>query len=177
MARNEPSAGSGLSDGSAFHVLDKHRPEMLDTATIAAQRVFQRAMHTVSTPSAGMDQERKHSRNPLADESRFRLIVDKTPALIYSACPDGYIDFFNQHCLKFLGLALEEIAGSGRTKLLHPDDIRSTGDRRTRCSTRPGGLGMGPAIAWRSAIWSQRAWQRPRSHVIVDRRSTRERPG
>ena len=28
-------------------------------------------------------------------ETQLRLIVDTTPALIYSARPDGYIDFFN----------------------------------------------------------------------------------
>jgi PAS domain S-box-containing protein len=95
---------------------------MLDTATIAAQHVFQRAIQTVSTPSAGMDQERKHSGHPLADESRLRLIVDKTPALIYSARPDGYIDFFNQQCLEYLALPFEKISGWKWMKLLHPDD-------------------------------------------------------
>lgn len=44
-------------------------------------------------------------------ESRLRLIVNKTPALIYSARPDGYIDFFNQHCREFVGLSVEEISG------------------------------------------------------------------
>jgi PAS domain S-box-containing protein len=74
-----------------------------------------------------MRQERKNSANALADdidtESRLRLIVDTTPALIYSARPDGYIDFFNQQCLEFLGLPFEEISGWGWTKTVHPDDI------------------------------------------------------
>ena len=54
-----------------------------------------------------MRQEPKNSGNALEDgietESRLQLIVDTTPALIYSARPDGYIDFFNQHCLEFGG--------------------------------------------------------------------------
>ena len=65
--------------------------------------------------------------NALADdidtESGLRLIVNTTPALIYSARPDGYIDFFNQHCLEFLGLPFEEISGWGWTQTIHPDDI------------------------------------------------------
>jgi PAS domain S-box-containing protein len=55
-------------------------------------------------------------------ETQLRLIVDTTPALIYSARPDGYVDFFNQQCLEFLGLPFEEIAGWRWTKLVHPDD-------------------------------------------------------
>ena len=58
----------------------------------------------------------------MGTETQLRLIVDTTPALIYSARPDGYIDFFNQQCLEFLGLPFEEISGWGWTKLLHPDD-------------------------------------------------------
>jgi PAS domain S-box-containing protein len=74
-----------------------------------------------------MRQEHKNFGKALDDEidteSRLRLIIDTTPALIYSARPDGYIDFFNQRCLEFLGLPLEEISGWGWTKTIHPDDI------------------------------------------------------
>jgi PAS domain-containing protein len=70
--------------------------------------------------SGCMRQEPKNSGNALDDtidsESRLRLIVNKTPALIYSARPDGYIDFFNQQCLEFLGLPfdmLNALSGSG----------------------------------------------------------------
>ena len=56
-------------------------------------------------------------------ETQLRLIIDTTPALIYTARPDGHIDFFNQRCLEFLGLPLEEISGWGWTKTIHPDDI------------------------------------------------------
>ncbi len=76
-----------------------------------------------------MRQEPKNSGNALEDgietESRLQLIVDTTPALIYSARPDGYIDFFNQHCLEFVGVSFEEMSGWGWTKTIHPDDIES----------------------------------------------------
>ena len=76
-----------------------------------------------------MRQERKNSANALADdidtESRLRLIINTAPALIYSARPDGYIDFFNQQCLEFLGLPFEEISGWGWTKAIHADDIEA----------------------------------------------------
>src|SRR5687767_1469046 len=74
-----------------------------------------------------MRQERKNSNKALDDgietESRLRLIVNRTPAFIYSARPDGYIDFLNQQCLEFVGLSFEEMSGWGWTKTIHPDDI------------------------------------------------------
>src|SRR5262245_60827127 len=74
-----------------------------------------------------MRQQDKNFTNPMQvgtdSESLLRLIVNKTPALIYSARSDGYIDFFKQQCVEFLGLPLEEISGWGWTKTIHPDDI------------------------------------------------------
>ena len=74
-----------------------------------------------------MHQDPKNSDKFLDDridvESRLRLIIDTTPALIYTARPDGYIDFFNQQSLEFLGLPFEEVSGWGWTKTIHPDDI------------------------------------------------------
>ena len=56
---------------------------------------------------------------------RLRIIIDTMPALIYSARPDGYIDFFNQQCLEFLGLPFEEISGRAWNKTIHADDIEA----------------------------------------------------
>jgi PAS domain-containing protein len=62
-----------------------------------------------------MRQERKNSDKALDDgiepESRLRHIVNRTPAVICSARPDGYIDFLNQQCLEFGGLSFEEMSG------------------------------------------------------------------
>jgi PAS domain S-box-containing protein len=74
-----------------------------------------------------MRQEHKNFGKALDDEidteRRLRLIIDTTPALIYSARPNGYIDFFNQQCLEFLGLPFEEISGWEWTKTIHADDV------------------------------------------------------
>ena len=56
-------------------------------------------------------------------EDRLRLVVDTTPALLYSARPDGGLDFFNKRWLDYLGLPLEEILGWGWTAAIHPEDV------------------------------------------------------
>ena len=56
-------------------------------------------------------------------EDHFRLLVDATPAMIYTARPDGHIDFLNQGWLNFLGLPLEDVCGWRWTSAFHPDDI------------------------------------------------------
>ncbi len=56
-------------------------------------------------------------------EDRLRLVVDTTPALIHTARPDGYVDYFNQRWLEYLGLALEDVCGWRWTNLIHPEDV------------------------------------------------------
>ena len=56
-------------------------------------------------------------------ENRLQLIIDSTPALIHTALPDGYIDFFNQTWLRYLGVPLEKMQGWNWTSVIHPDDL------------------------------------------------------
>ena len=45
------------------------------------------------------------------DLASLRELVDSVPALIHTARPDGYIDFFNQRWLEYVGLRLEDLEG------------------------------------------------------------------
>ena len=64
-------------------------------------------------------------RRPTVDDQTLRLrqILDSSPALIHTATPDGYIDFFNRTWCKFLGKPVEELYGWKWTSCVHPDDI------------------------------------------------------
>src|SRR6266849_1582863 len=56
-------------------------------------------------------------------EDRLRLAVDTIPAHVWSARPDGSIDFINQRLLDFFGRSMEDILGWGWGPLVHPDDL------------------------------------------------------
>jgi PAS domain S-box-containing protein len=56
-------------------------------------------------------------------ENRIRLVIDTAPAMLHSARPDGYVDFFNKRWLDYVGASLEGIRGWGWTNVIHPDDV------------------------------------------------------
>jgi PAS domain S-box-containing protein len=56
-------------------------------------------------------------------EDRIRLVVDTTPALIHTGRPDGYLDYFNQRWLEYLGLSLQDVCGWQWTNVIHPEDV------------------------------------------------------
>ena len=55
-------------------------------------------------------------------EDRLRLVVDTIPAMVFTALPDGSVDFVNQRWLQYLGLALEDVQGWNWGPTIHPED-------------------------------------------------------
>ena len=55
----------------------------------------------------------------------LRQIIDSSPALLHTARPDGYLDFFNQTWLDFAGEPLEKLLGWGWTSCIHPEDVEA----------------------------------------------------
>jgi formate hydrogenlyase transcriptional activator len=52
-----------------------------------------------------------------------RLLVDSIPALIHTARPDGYLDYFNKPWLEYLGATLDKVTGWNWTAFVHPEDV------------------------------------------------------
>jgi len=52
-----------------------------------------------------------------------QLLVDSIPALIHTATPDGYLDYFNKPWLEYFGVTLDKVAGWNWTAFIHPEDV------------------------------------------------------
>jgi hypothetical protein len=55
----------------------------------------------------------------------LRQVIDSAPALIHTARPDGYLDFFNQTWLDFVGQPLKSLLGWKWMSWIHPEDVES----------------------------------------------------
>jgi len=53
----------------------------------------------------------------------IQLLVDSIPALIHTARPDGYLDYFNKPWLDYLGATLGDVTGWNWTAFIHPEDV------------------------------------------------------
>lgn len=59
-------------------------------------------------------------------ERSFRAIAETVPQLVWSARPDGYIDYFNSRWDEFTGGAPGAANGVGWVVAIHPDDLQAT---------------------------------------------------
>jgi PAS domain S-box-containing protein len=58
-----------------------------------------------------------------AASDQFRIAIDTIPGLVWTALPDGSVDFLNQRWLEYTGLTLEQASGWGWQKAISPEDL------------------------------------------------------
>jgi PAS domain S-box-containing protein len=70
--------------------------------------------------------ERKKAEEELrASESKYRHLVDTTPAFVHTALPGGDLDFLNHGWLQYVGLPLTDLLGWRWTSAIHPEDVEA----------------------------------------------------
>jgi PAS domain S-box-containing protein len=58
-----------------------------------------------------------------ASEARFLGFAEAIPHHVWSATADGRNDWFNHHAYAYSGLGFKDLAGTGWTGIVHPDDL------------------------------------------------------
>jgi PAS domain S-box-containing protein len=61
-------------------------------------------------------------------QDRMRIVIDTIPGMVWSAFPDGCVDFVNQRWLDYTGHAWEEEQASGWATAYHPEDRAAVED-------------------------------------------------
>jgi PAS domain S-box-containing protein len=56
-------------------------------------------------------------------EARFKTFAQAMPNQVWSATPDGQLDWLNDQVFAYSGLAFDDLAGSKWAEIVHPDDI------------------------------------------------------
>jgi PAS domain S-box-containing protein len=68
-------------------------------------------------------------------ESQFRQIADSLPQIVWTAAPDGNLDYYNRRWYDYTGMNFEQTRNWGWEQVLHPDDLPNCVDRWTRAFT------------------------------------------
>ena len=69
----------------------------------------------------------------ICQENPFRILADAIPQLVFTAKPDGSVDFLNQRCFEYTGLPKESLFGWSWIPVVHPDDQLLTVERYKYC--------------------------------------------
>ena len=56
-------------------------------------------------------------------EQRYRFLADSVPQIVWTAKPDGNLDYYNRRWFDYSGTTLEEMGTLGWAHFVHPDDL------------------------------------------------------
>src|SRR5262249_37353996 len=76
-----------------------------------------------------LEQSRAAAR---ASEEQYRSLANLVPGVVWTARPDGWIDYANPFWVRYTGLTLEQSYGWGWSSALHPDDVARVTEVWTR---------------------------------------------
>jgi PAS domain S-box-containing protein len=60
-------------------------------------------------------------------EAQFRTLAQAMPNQVWTATPDGELDWFNDQTYAYAGLDRAALAGQGWARIVHPDDVARAG--------------------------------------------------
>src|SRR5262249_45259618 len=104
--------------------LDEPSVERLrEWSELFALRVKTLRSHEERDGADTLNKDLQHVADRQRLENQLRLIIDTTPALIHTARPDGYLDYFNKPWMEYLGVSREDVMGWQWTASIHPDDV------------------------------------------------------
>ena len=66
---------------------------------------------------------------------RYRFLADAMPQIVWTAKPDGSVDYNNKRWFDYSGMTIEQAKDSGWKEVLHPDDLQNANERWTEAFT------------------------------------------
>ena len=88
-----------------------------------------------------ISEHKELERTVEASNARFRQLADAMPMIVWTAAPDGRVDYVNRHSFEFTGVSLEASPAASWQGTLHPED-------RDRC-----------LAAWERAVRSETTFE------------------
>ena len=65
-------------------------------------------------------------------EARYRFLAESIPQMVWTATPDGALDYVSGQVASYMGMSIEALLGAGWLAGVHPDDQDRVVDRWTR---------------------------------------------
>jgi two-component system, sensor histidine kinase and response regulator len=66
---------------------------------------------------------------------RYRFLAETMPQIVWTARPDGNVDYYNRRWFDYTGMTIERTKDRGWEQVVHPDDLQDSVERWTQAFT------------------------------------------
>lgn len=142
----------GYSSGAIDYLFTPYDPDTLRAKVAMLVEFYQRGERIKEHAETIRRLEMKNALDLEQVRQRYHNLAEAIPLMVWSAGPDGAIEYVNQRWSAYTGMTMEESKEWGWTRAVHPDDLQrcleqmakalrigAGGDNRYRLKNKDGG--------------------------------------
>ena len=121
ISKDAENVARGYSAGAVDYVMKPFEPAILRSKVTVFVELYEKNRQLARQAELLREKELAELRR--ASEERYRFLAESIPQQVWTAAPDGGLDYVNQRVLDYFERSAEEIIGWGWAEVLHPDDL------------------------------------------------------
>src|SRR6266536_387178 len=121
ISKDEEQVFRGYSAGAVDYVFKPFNPEVLRSKVSVFIELHDKNEQLRHQTELLKEQELAELRRE--SEERYRFLAESQPDQIWTAQPNGALDYVNQRVLDYSATSFGELVESGWTTVVHPDDL------------------------------------------------------
>ena len=127
ISKDEEQVYRGYSAGAVDYVFKPFNPEVLRSKVSVFIELHEKNEQLREQAEQLKEQELAELRRE--SEERYRFLAEAQPDQIWTALPNGELDYVNQRALDYFETPFPELVEAGWTQVVHPEDLGRMLDR------------------------------------------------
>jgi PAS domain S-box-containing protein len=124
ISKDEEHVFRGYSSGAVDYIFKPFSPEVMRSKVAVFIELHEKNEQLRRQAEQLKEQELAELRRE--SEERYRFLAEAQPDQIWTALPNGELDYVNQRTVDYLGTSFSESVEAGWTRVMHPDDLPRT---------------------------------------------------
>ncbi|MEN3312403.1 MAG: hypothetical protein V7645_1732 [Actinomycetota bacterium] len=124
ISKDEEHVFRGYSAGAVDYVFKPFSPQVLRSKVAVFVELYEKTEQLRQQAEQLKEQELAELRRE--SEERYRFLAEAQPDQIWTAMPNGELDYVNQRVLDYFDTSFSERVGAGWTDVTHPEDLPHT---------------------------------------------------
>src|ERR671930_396571 len=121
ISKDEEQVFRGYSVGAVDYVFKPFDPQVLRSKVAVFIELYEKNLELRRQAELLAEQELAELRRE--SEERYRFLAEAQPDQIWTAQPNGQLDYVNQRALDYFELPFPELVERGWATLVHPEDL------------------------------------------------------
>jgi PAS domain S-box-containing protein len=121
ISKDEQQVFRGYSAGAVDYVFKPFSPEVLRSKVSVFIELHEKTEQLQRQAELLKEQELAELRRE--SEERYRFLAEAQPDQIWTATPNGKLDYVNQRVLDYFDVGFADIVHDGWASVVHPDDL------------------------------------------------------